>query len=61
MIRYQILVSFHLTARTKSELELSVNESGNEELYSELTPDTGRSFPPDDDGKPGRGLPSIDD
>ena len=38
-IRYQIPVSFHLTARTKSELELSVSESGNEELCSELSPD----------------------
>ena len=36
-IRYQIPVSFYLTARTKSELELSVSESGNEELCSELS------------------------
>ena len=36
-IRYQIPVSFHVTARTKSELELSVSESGNEELCSELS------------------------
>ena len=115
-IRHQIPVSFHVTARTKSELELSVSESGNEELRSELSPvldersrrslrccvdgvsdspytssslrtdgqpncsgsdclqhsfpdsmnmrssspDTGGKFPPDDDSKPGRGLPSID-
>ena len=38
-IRYQIPVIFHLTAMTKSELELSVSESGNEELCSELSPD----------------------
>ena len=25
------------------------------------SPDTGGNFPPDDDSKPGRGLPSIDD
>ena len=46
-IRYQIPVSFHLTARTKSELELSVSESGNEELCSELSPSP-QGLPNDD-------------